>query len=175
MELSAAPDILVAWKALAAHGAGCCGEAIEQLRQVPDDPKQTEPRLANTLCVEGQELWGTWYEARQAWLDSTLSHRRRLGMVGLDQDAAELRAESWNSMPDPQYQKLLELPDAERYRLIESLEAGILARRQSSSSQALSTPPSAPHRPIRPCETCGRGHRTGGRWCSRQCRLEGQT
>lgn len=124
-----------AWRDLARHFEGCerCAAANAGLRQVPEDPAATDLQVYQQLCPDGRELHGAWVAAKAEWLESTRDYRRRLGVLGASQDAVLLRDAAWAKLDDGERRRYLGLPDAERFRLLEALEAGILAQRRAGS------------------------------------------
>lgn len=126
--------IMESWKALARHGDDCeqCGEVVAELREIPDDWLP----FYDHCCPVGQELFGRWADARQGMVEQfkdsttrrggsdnktanslggmmlTLQQRRkRLGMIGLDQREAEIRALALESIPTEAFNKLLAVSD----------------------------------------------------------------
>lgn len=169
--------IQIAWRELRKHGEACdiCGDLIAELAQVPDDPRRADRELHPQFCEDGRELHGAWVAAKDEWLETTRDGRRRLGVLGASDEAVELRDAAWARLPGPERMRLLALPDAERFRLLEAVEAGILAERR-----ARPVPPTSgngpawvvPHSGRRPrtCEQCGREHQSHGRYCTPECR-----
>ena len=129
--------IVDAWKHLARHAERCvvCGPLVIVLRRVPDDPRRTDLDLHPRFCPDGRELHGAWRAAKDEWLETTREYRRRLGVLGASQEAVLLRDEAWCRIPAPDRLRVLNLPDAERFRLLESIEAGILAERQAGQAR----------------------------------------
>ena len=126
--------IMESWKALARHGDDCeqCGEVVAALRKVPDDWLP----FYDQCCKDGQELFGVWADARQGMVeqfkdpttrrDGSLSsqanalgnmmyslqqRRKRLGMIGLSQKEAHIRALALEGLPADAFNKLLAVED----------------------------------------------------------------
>lgn len=175
--------IQAAWLILRQHGEACeqCGPLVTILEQVPESPRGYDAEVNPLLCEDGRELHGAWVAAKEEWLESTRDYRRTLGVLGASQEAVILRDRAWTRLSDPERRRYLAMTAAERERLLESIEAGILAERGRVADHRVSTVPAerpwaTNGRGERRCEGCGRPHTGGGRFCSRECRtakLEG--
>lgn len=134
-----AHPIQVAWAELARHADGCepCAEVVPLLRGVPADPRAADAELYPRLCVDGRELHGAWVVAKTEAFEAAKPGRARMGVLGASQAAVELRDAAWASLTDPERRRYLALPEAERFRLLEALEAG-LQRRAIAPASAVS-------------------------------------
>lgn len=167
MLLPADLPIVDSWKALALHADGCdrCQGQVQALARVPDDPRQVDAVISEQLCEAGAPLLACWWEAKATWLEATREHRARLGVIGASQEDVELRDRAWASVPDHERLRLLALPEGERFRAIEAVEAGILA-----DIRRMHGPAAGPPR----CSGCGKPfspRRPSDRYCSRSCRV----
>ena len=118
-----------AWRDLSRHADACstCGAVRAELRRVPEEPTTADSELHSRLCEDGRELHGAWIAAKAEWLESTRDGRRRLGVLGADQDRVLLRATAWERLPATEQRHVWELDDVARERTLEAIEAGILA------------------------------------------------
>lgn len=174
--------IQVAWKELARHAEGCepCAEVVAVLCGVPDEPRAADAELHPRLCVDGRELHGAWVAAKAEMFEAAKPGRARIGVLGADQDAVALRDAAWASLTDPERRRYLELPAAERFRLLEAIEAGL--RRRAVTTASTDAPErradprvgTASRERAKTCATCGRAFSGGGRYCSAKCRQADQ-
>jgi len=167
------------WRALAAHARGCgpCEGPVATLRRVPDDPRQVDGRMHAALCEVGRELFTPWWEAKGAWLESTLAARRQQ-FVTEEQLADDLttfarRAAAIMSMPAPAMAAWLEMPERARHDQLRALERAVRRESTVSPEPAARGERAVPAEPR--CAGCGKSLRNRqGPYCSRACRRSQQ-
>lgn len=154
--MRAAGVVVDTWKALAAHArAGCCVDPVAELRQVPDAPAA----LYDRLCPDARELFTAWEGAKHALpaepgpadvgLAGLRERRAVLGLEGMGESVAQLRARAIDAMPHDDFMRLLALPAGRRAAHLEALERGVPSR-----GEAVETPRPAPGEE-RVCPQCG--------------------
>jgi hypothetical protein len=122
-------ELIDAWRSVAIHGGACstCSPAVQTLCTSSEPRRDAESEAA--MCEDGKTLFGRWWDAKQAWLDRTVEHRRRqfLTQAQLWDDGVtfERRALALIGMPDRDFKGWLRLPDDRRHQQLRSLEAAL--------------------------------------------------